>query len=123
MHNSDVNELYSLEHWMMIQADLLEQSYCIHMILIMIAMFTVLYELGKYKRTVKPKALRQLSSTHMDPNKFPINPITTTIGKYESIWEADERKLMEEIEEKTGHQLIYKKSAIDHPGTLQTYIV
>ena len=77
-------------------------------------MFTALYELARNKRMVWPKAMRGHEERIVDPNQFPIHSVLSKVEKYEALWEAKE--IMRKVEQKVGHQLVYKESSIDHPG-------
>jgi len=99
-----VNELYTQEHWMMIQADLLEQSYSI---------FKTLHTVGRDKRTVFPKQSKANTGALFDPNRFQVQAISSKMEKYESIWE--DKATMQRVAENLGYYLEYKTSSLDHP--------
>lgn len=101
---SEVNELYTQEHWMMIQADLLEQAY---------TMFRALHAAGRNRKTVFPKKSERSSSAVLDPDKFVLPSISAKVEKYESIWE--DKAVMQKVAEEIGYSLECKSSSIDHP--------
>ncbi len=52
----------------------------------------------------------------MEPNQFPVNPISLRIARYASLWEDPE--LMRKVEKRAGHTLVCRPSSVDHPGKL-----
>ena len=93
----DVNDLYTDEHRVMAQADLLEQ------------MYSMLHELNMVARDrhlIMEKREQASEGTEIiDPDKFPINRLSADIVKErESLWDV-EPTLLDEIEHFHGHSL------------------
>jgi len=109
---SEINELYTQEHWMTLQADLLEQSY---------SMFSYLYKYSKNKRVIMPKSYENKGNQIFDPNSFMVRKISRDPVKYESIWQNAE--IMQKITETLGYSLEYKLSSIDHPSIFLLHLL
>ena len=102
----DVNELYTDEHLITMQADLLEQ------------MNTILYSLNELTRdrelVIGRNRQKKLDARNVDPDSFPINDLSVQLfEEYDSVYDLD-RTLRKRCEARVGHYLRVKESSIEH---------
>ena len=121
-YGSDVNDLYTDEHMIMTQADLLEQMYsneekCLF-ITGYIDLIQAMHDLARHKELVVKKREKGAECTSiLDPNQFPIQKLSGEfVEEYESVWDIEKDTLSRGLERYVGHTLALKDSSIDHHG-------
>ena len=103
----DINELYTDEHWMIAQSDLLEQCY---------TQFEALHSLARNKalRYEVSNMKADKSGALVDPDKFPVyHRSPELISITQSLWEKEPR-LLKNLRAQLGFILSVRPSEIDH---------